>query len=247
MKNNNRDTKAVDSYANSIKRFLRIDQAREQELGRRIREGKDESARNELVSANLRFALDMAMKYRDRGRDDMDLISDANLGLIMAAEKFDERLRTKFVVMAYQWVRGAIIKGFKDAEVVHVPQVRGPKLDEQEVAEEVARIEEGLGMRPVDTHIYENVSARPSLDDVDACIHEPKDKESAGAADGTFEEIEMRLTIDALLDSRERYIITESVMHGRTLADVGKALGISAVRVLQIRDVALLKMRKEII
>lgn len=104
------------------------------------------------------------------------------------------------------------------------------------------------GFRDQETvHTLRSGVIEPPVDADSATVTDLDDAGKLRVEDRAFEEIEMRLTIEALLDSRERYIIVESVMHGRNMADVAKALGLSRERVRQIRGAALLKMREEII
>ena len=98
---------AVQQYRHSIERYQPLSRERETELALRIRAG-DEGAEQELVLANLKFAVTIALKYTGRGLTPMELISEANLGLFEAARRFDEKRGYKFISYAVWWIRQSI-------------------------------------------------------------------------------------------------------------------------------------------
>lgn len=97
----------IDSYFEDISKYRPLSSREERELAIKIRSG-DKAALDKLVKANLRFVVNYAKQYRDRGVPFSDLISEGNIGLIKAAEKFDETKGVKFISYAVWWIRNSI-------------------------------------------------------------------------------------------------------------------------------------------
>ncbi|MEE0975023.1 MAG: sigma-70 family RNA polymerase sigma factor, partial [Muribaculaceae bacterium] len=117
-------TQTLDKYLHAIGRepLLTVDE--EVELARRIKQG-DKSALDRLVRANLRFVVSVAKQYHNQGVELTDLISEGNLGLVKAAEKFDETRGFKFISYAVWWIRQAIQQAIPEqSRVVRLPQNR---------------------------------------------------------------------------------------------------------------------------
>ena len=93
----------VDGYLRDISRKSLISPEKETELASRIQKG-DESARRELVEANLRFVVSVAKQYQGRGLELSDLINEGNVGLMKAAERFDPTRGFKFISFAVWWI-----------------------------------------------------------------------------------------------------------------------------------------------
>ena len=100
---------SLGSYLAEIANSEPLSASEEVELARRIKQG-DEEARNLLVEANLRFVVSVAKEYQNRGVPLADLISAGNMGLITAAERFDENKGFKFISYAVWWIRQAILQ-----------------------------------------------------------------------------------------------------------------------------------------
>lgn len=94
----------IDYYFNSLRHYRQLSGEEEKELGFKIQNG-DREALNTLVEHNLRFVVMIAKNYKDRGVSFSDLISEGNLGLIHAAEKFDPTKNNKFISYAVRWIR----------------------------------------------------------------------------------------------------------------------------------------------
>ncbi|MEQ9186557.1 MAG: sigma-70 family RNA polymerase sigma factor, partial [Cryomorphaceae bacterium] len=103
-----RESMTLDKYLNDVSREGMISQEEEVELTKRIREG-DERALDRMVRANLRFVVSVAKQYQGQGMPLIDLISEGNLGLIKAAERFDEKRGFKFISYAVWWIRQSIM------------------------------------------------------------------------------------------------------------------------------------------
>ena len=114
----------IEKYLKEIGGFSLLSQAQEIALARRIKRG-DEDALKDLVTANLRFVITIAKEYQGQGLSLPDLISEGNLGLIKAAQRFDETRGFKFVSFAVWWIRQSILQALAEqSRVVRLPQNR---------------------------------------------------------------------------------------------------------------------------
>ena len=105
----NRENASLDKYLQEIGREPLITVDEEVELAQRIRQG-DRAALDRLTRANLRFVVSVAKQYQNQGMGLSDLINEGNLGLIKAAEKFDETRGFKFISYAVWWIRQSILR-----------------------------------------------------------------------------------------------------------------------------------------
>src|SRR5919107_562544 len=101
-------TDALQAYLRGISKLPRVTPEQERELGRRIKDHQDEAALRQLVEANLRFVVSYVKRYRGLGVPFLDLIHEANLGLMEAARRFDPDRNVKFITYAVWWVRQAV-------------------------------------------------------------------------------------------------------------------------------------------
>src|SRR5690348_8866214 len=117
----NREHKSLDKYLQEIGSVSMINADEEVELAIRIREG-DERALERLVNANLRFVVSVAKQYQNQGLPLGDLINEGNLGLIRAAQRFDETRGFKFISYAVWWIRQSILQALAEqARIVRLP------------------------------------------------------------------------------------------------------------------------------
>ncbi len=113
--------RALGNYLAEISKFEPLKPQREIELTQRIKKG-DRRAQRELIVSNLRFVVSVAKKFQGQGRPLEDLISEGNLGLIKAAERFDETRGFKFISYAVWWVRQSILQSLSEhSRMVRVP------------------------------------------------------------------------------------------------------------------------------
>src|SRR6476659_3659768 len=117
----NRDALSLEMYLHEIGKVTMISSEEEARLAVCIRDGDPESA-NRLVEANLRFVVSVAKQYQFRGLSLPDLINEGNLGLIKAAQRFDETRGFKFISYAVWWIRQSIIQAVTEqARMVRLP------------------------------------------------------------------------------------------------------------------------------
>ena len=117
----NRETASLDKYLQEIGRVDLITAEEEVELAKRIKEG-DHSALERLVKANLRFVVSVSKQYQNQGLTLPDLINEGNLGLIKAAQRFDETRGFKFISYAVWWIRQSILQALAEqSRIVRLP------------------------------------------------------------------------------------------------------------------------------
>lgn len=116
-----RDTVSLERYLQEVHKLPMISCEKEVELAKRIKDG-DHKALDTLISANLRFVISVAKQYQNRGLILIDLINEGNMGLIKAAQRFDETRGFKFISYAVWWIRQSIIQSISDnAKTIRLP------------------------------------------------------------------------------------------------------------------------------
>lgn len=117
----NRETQSLDKYLLEISKYDLITAEEEVELANKIRNG-DENALQKLTKANLRFVISVSKQYQNQGLSLSDLINEGNLGLIKAAQRFDEKRGFKFISYAVWWIRQSILQAIAEhARIVRLP------------------------------------------------------------------------------------------------------------------------------
>src|SRR5574343_597545 len=263
----NRESKSLDKYLNEISKVPMIDAQEEVELARRIREG-DQVALERLVNANLRFVVSVSKQYQNQGLTLGDLINEGNLGLIKAAEKFDETRGFKFISYAVWWIRQSILQALAEqSRIVRLPlnQVGSlnkinkaySKLEQQferePSAEELADILDLPIDKVSDTM---KVSGRHvSMDApfangeesslLDVLINHDSPKADNGLINESLsKEIDRALST---LTERERDVVKLffgiGMNHGLTLEEIGDKFDLTSKRVRQIKEKAIRSLR----
>lgn len=117
----NRENASLDKYLSDISRLEMVSADEEAELAKRIKQG-DQAALERLTKANLRFVVSVSKQYQNQGLSLPDLINEGNLGLIKAAQRFDETRGFKFISYAVWWIRQSILQSIAEhARVVRLP------------------------------------------------------------------------------------------------------------------------------
>ncbi|MFY9452773.1 MAG: RNA polymerase sigma factor RpoD/SigA [Bacteroidales bacterium] len=142
----NRDYTSLDDYLQEIGREELITPEEEVKLAQRIKQG-DEAARNKLVKANLRFVVSVAKQYQNQGLSLQDLINEGNIGLIKAAERFDETRGFKFISYAVWWIRQSILQAIAEqSRIVRLPLNQIGSINK--ISKESAKLEQELERAP---------------------------------------------------------------------------------------------------
>ncbi|HPS13499.1 MAG TPA: sigma-70 family RNA polymerase sigma factor, partial [Prolixibacteraceae bacterium] len=117
----NRETLSLDKYLHEIGKVELLTPDKEVELAKRIKKG-DRDAFEKLIKSNLRFVVSVAKQYQNQGLSLPDLINEGNLGLIKAAQRFDETRGFKFISYAVWWIRQSILQALAEqARIVRLP------------------------------------------------------------------------------------------------------------------------------
>lgn len=253
-------------YLRDIGRIPLLTREREGELGRRIR-GGDERAVHELVQANLRFVVNIAKKYMNRGIPLPDLVTEGNLGLYEAARRFDERRGCAFISYAVWWIRRNLNKALAEQiHLVHYPHSR------RDTLRDVCRTEEALEkrlQREPSLQEVANAIGRPSheiqeamasvraysmvtdYDDPEreAPLNRIADDDAASPQTG-LEEVELAQDVrDAVESLNQREELILNLYFGLTgeepytLGEIGEKLHLSKERIRQLKDRALHRLR----
>ncbi len=262
-----RESASLEKYMQEIGREELINMDDEVELAQKIRQG-DRRALDKLVKANLRFVISVAKQYQNQGLALADLINEGNIGLIKAAEKFDETRGFKFISYAVWWIRQSIMQALAEqSRIVRLPanQVgsqnkikRAIQKFEQEY-ERMPSVEElseqlEMPLEKVDD-LLRNNGRHVSLD---APLTEGEEgtrldvipgEDIPVTDDGLIKEslfIELDSALKSILNERERAVITKSFGLGcteMTLDEVAQDLNLTRERVRQIKDKALKHLR----
>jgi RNA polymerase primary sigma factor len=262
----NRESASLDKYLQEIGRYDLISVEEEVELAQRIRKG-DQAAIEKLTSANLRFVVSVAKQYQNQGLSLPDLINEGNLGLIKAAEKFDETRGFKFISYAVWWIRQSIMQAINEqSRIVRLPlnQVsslskyrkavadfeqahqRKPSIEELSVILEVSKEKVKATMKVSGRHV--SVDA-PFQEGEDNSLLDVLSDDDSPIADKALIHESLRKEIErvfATLDERESKILQLSYGIGveeMSLEEIGQQFGLTRERVRQIREKAIKRLR----
>ncbi len=151
----NRDSASLERYLSDISKAPLITADEEVELARRIKAG-DREALEKLTTANLRFVVSIAKKYQNQGIGLPDLITEGNIGLLRAAERFDETRGFKFISYAVWWIRQAILTAIAEqSRVVRLPLNQVSTIGK--IRKETSRLEQELVRNPTVDEVAEAV------------------------------------------------------------------------------------------
>lgn len=264
----NRESQSLEKYLQEIGKVDLLTPEEEVDLAKRIKQG-DQIALEKLTKANLRFVVSVAKQYQNQGLSLSDLINEGNLGLIKAAQRFDETRGFKFISYAVWWIRQSILQALAEqSRIVRLPLNKVGSLNkinkafsklEQEYerepsADELAESLE-IGTEEVETTL--GVAARhvsmdaPFVEGEDNSLLDVLENANTPRTDSQLEyreslrnEIERSLST---LTDRQRDVIKLyfgiGVEHPMSLEDIGEKFGLTRERVRQIKDKAINKLR----
>ena len=262
----NRESASLDKYLQEIGKEDLITVEEEVELAQRIKKG-DQEALEKLTKANLRFVVSVAKQYQNQGLSLPDLINEGNLGLIKAAEKFDETRGFKFISYAVWWIRQSILQALAEqSRIVRLPLNQVGSLNK--INKAFARLEQENERTPSPEELAnvldlpkEKVSDTLRVSgrhvSVDAPFSDGEDNnlldvlvntDSPNADRGLINEslsTEVERALATLTD-RERDIIRYFFGIGcpeMTLEEIGEKFGLTRERVRQIKEKAIRRLR----
>jgi len=262
----NRESPSMDKYLHEIAKIKLITVEEEIDLARRIHKG-DLEARDCLINANLRFVISVAKQYQNLGLSLADLINEGNLGLIEAAQRFNETRGFKFISYAVWWIRQAIIYALaKQSRIVRLPLNRISIINK--IKKIIADLEQKYEREPTILEITQALELTPN--DVTAAIKNAGRYISMDAPLVQGEEKNMydvllsedtpspdkELLMDSLrkeieralnkLTRREADIIRlffgVNGKHEHTLGEIGEEFNLSRERIRQIKEKAIRKL-----
>jgi RNA polymerase primary sigma factor len=263
----NRESESLEKYLQEIGKEDMISVEEEVELAQRIRKG-DRKALERLTRANLRFVVSVAKQYQNQGLSLPDLINEGNLGLIKAAEKFDETRGFKFISYAVWWIRQSILQAIAEqSRIVRLPLNQVGSVNK--INRMLSKFEQENERRPSieeisqetnlpEEKVDEAMSANTRHVSVDAPFSEGDEgslldvliNESSPMADRQLvveslqAEIKQALRI---LNERERNVVEAFFgIDGpeMTLEEIGEKYGLTRERVRQIKEKAIRRLRE---
>ena len=262
----NRESASLDKYLQEIGKEDLITVEEEVELAQRIRKG-DQKALEKLTRANLRFVVSVAKQYQNQGLSLPDLINEGNLGLIKAAEKFDETRGFKFISYAVWWIRQSILQALAEqSRIVRLPLHQVGSLNK--INKAFSRFEQENERRPSPEELADSldlpaekvadtlrVSGRhisvdaPFVEGEDNSLLDVLVNDDSPIADRTLINESLSTEVERALSTlteRERDII--KLFFGintqeMTLEEIGEKFGLTRERVRQIKEKAIRRLR----
>ena len=267
----NRNSEALDKYLVEIGRAPMVSIEEEIELAQAIKKGgrAGERAKNKLVEANLRFVVSVAKQYQHQGLTLTDLIDEGNIGLIKAAERFDETRGFKFISYGVWWIRQSILQAIAEqSRIVRLPlnqvgslnkvnheinkfeqeNLRRPSVEE--IADRTGVDEEKISQSMAASGHHVSIDAPFGDDDDNAMV----DVMSSGDDSRTDKQVdhesmamELKQVLGQVLKERERQIVCACFGIGepeKGLEEIGDKMGLTRERVRQIREKSISKLRE---
>ncbi len=262
----NRDSQAVEKYLQEISRISMITPEEETTLAQRIHSG-DQRALEKLVKSNLRFVVSVAKQYQHQGLSLSDLINEGNLGLIKAAQRFDETKGFKFISYAVWWIRQSILQALAEqGRLVRLPQNKIGTYNkankayiafEQEHEREPSTEELASILEMSETEIANIFSSNTRHTSLDAPVHEAEDVamgdllEGASDTDDDVMKDSLKTEIQRILKSlsaREAEIISAYFGlegdGGPSIEEIGSKYDLTKERIRQIKERAIKRLQK---
>ncbi len=262
----NRESASLDKYLQEIGRKDLITVDEEVELAQKIKQG-DQAALDKLVSANLRFVVSVAKQYQNQGLSLPDLIDEGNLGLIKAAQKFDETRGFKFISYAVWWIRQSILQALAEqSRIVRLPLNQVGSLNK--IGKALQRFEQENERRPSASELADQldvpvekiadtmkISGRhvsvdaPFVDGEDNSLLDVLPNEDSPMADSSLNQESLSKEVNRALDQlnpRERDILKMFFGIGcqeMTLEEIGAKFDLTRERVRQIKEKAIRRLK----
>jgi len=263
----NRESQSLDKYLQEIGREDLITAEQEVELAQRIKQG-DQVALEKLTRANLRFVVSVAKQYQNQGLTLPDLINEGNLGLIKAAQRFDETRGFKFISYAVWWIRQSILQALAEqSRIVRLPLNQVGSLNkinkafsrlEQEFERAPSAEELALALDLPEDKIKDTIKVSGRHISVDAPFVDGEDNSLLDVlVNGDSPKADRELMMESLqreierslstLTERERDVIKLffgiGMQHGLTLEEIGGKFDLTRERVRQIKEKAIRRLR----
>jgi len=263
----NRESKSLDKYLQEIGKVDLLTPDEEVELAKRIKEG-DQIALEKLTKANLRFVVSVAKQYQNQGLSLGDLINEGNLGLIKAAQRFDETRGFKFISYAVWWIRQSILQALAEqSRIVRLPLNRvgslnkisktfselEQKFEREPSPEELAEVLDVTTAEVVDTM---KISGRhvsmdaPFVQGEENSLLDVLENDSEETPDSGLMNDSLRREVQRALSTltqREADVITLyfglNGEHSMTLEEIGEKFNLTRERVRQIKEKAIRRLR----
>lgn len=263
----NRESQSLDKYLQEIGKVDLLTPDEEVDLAKRIKAG-DQIALEKLTKANLRFVVSVAKQYQNQGLSLGDLINEGNLGLIKAAQRFDETRGFKFISYAVWWIRQSILQALAEqSRIVRLPLNRvgslnkisktfselEQKYEREPSPEELAEVLEVTTAEVVDTmkisgrHVSMDAPFIQGEENslLDVLENDSEEKPDSGLmSDSLRKEVQRALST---LTQREADVITLyfglNGEHAMTLEEIGEKFNLTRERVRQIKEKAIRRLR----
>jgi len=259
---------AMRAYLRQIGETPLLTPQQEIELARKISDG-DRQARELMISSNLRLVVTIARDYVDFGLPLLDLISEGNIGLMKAVERFDLSKRAKLSTYAVWWIRQCIKRALSNqGKLVRLPVHLGEKMSRMRRV--ALRMSEELGREPTDDELSAEIGLSPEkIAELRGIGIRPASLDAPISDDGLTEfgesvadeeaqtpfellrDKDLRSKVDGLLEElngREKKIIAQRFGFGggerKTLQQIGNKLGVSRERIRQLENAAIAKLRR---
>jgi RNA polymerase primary sigma factor len=264
----NRESQSLEKYLQEIGKVELITPEEEVRLAALIRQG-DQRSLDRLTKANLRFVVSVAKQYQNQGLSLPDLINEGNLGLIKAAQRFDETRGFKFISYAVWWIRQSILQALAEqSRIVRLPlnkvgltnriqkafSTLEQQFEREPSAEELAEMLE-MDLEEVSATL--GISARhvsvdtPLSEGEDGTLLDVLENANAEKTDGLLDhdeslKTEIDRSLKALTERQKEvicYFFGIGVDHPMSLEDIGERFNLTRERVRQIKDKAITKLR----
>lgn len=265
----NRETLSLDKYLHEIGKIDLVTSEEEIELAKRIRKG-DKVALETLIKANLRFVVSVAKQYQNQGLSLPDLINEGNLGLIKAAQRFDETRGFKFISYGVWWIRQSMLQALSEqARIVRLPLNKIGSITR--INKTFSRLEQEFQREPTVDEVAFLLETSPDIIEdalkvslhhisMDAPIHNEEGNslydvmlnEDSLSPDSGLMNISLRKEIERTLSAfceREadviRYFFGLSGHRQHTMEEIGDEFGLTKERVRQIKEKTIKKMKNQ--